>query len=339
MAAVNSTTAGALRLLGAMPSARGASASESRPLESAAALSPTGTDRRASNARGRGGKSPVDLADPHTSTAVAILLAGVLDPMAMLTGLEGRLRDVGSNQQERDVRVETQRSETADAARKVSLDKARALAEKAAAKAPPWVKKLLGAVITAIGAAASVFTGGASLALSVIGVVLMVAGEVVQALANHGVIDEKNGGIAAAAIKLVAAAIMTVASFGANSGALAQAAGTVVKVAVDVAKYAAQTAQTIQAARDIQRTKLGFESTMHRLDADEQQAIVEGADQSVEDAAAAMVGDPPALFARHEASSADARSARRDGRGRHEADGMNRQTTNHPDAPMKENAQ
>jgi len=229
-----------------------------------------------------------DLSDPRVAATVGVLLAGVIDPMAFMTGLQGRLREVSTDQQNRDVKVSTQRSESAEESRRISLDKARKAAEKAAAKAPRWVKKLIGAIIAAIATVAAVFTGGASLALAVVAVVLLVAGEVVQALAERGVLDEKNGGIAAAAIKLVAAAIMTVCSFGANSGALAQAAGTIAKVAVDIARYTAQTVQTVQGIRDIHRTKLTLDATNHRLDAEGQTLIVDDENTSIEEAADEM---------------------------------------------------
>jgi len=265
--------------------ARAARRREGGPTTSAVESAPHGESPFVRSAREAG-------VDPNQAATLAILISGSGDPMAMMLGMQSRLREMGVELREQDVESADGRSITEEAERTEALDQARAAAEKAIKRMPKWVKKLVGAILTAVGTVASVFTGGASVALTVIGVVLLVAGEVVQALADRGVIDERNGSIAAMAIKLVAAVVMCVASCGANTGGLVNAgqqAAQIGAVVADVARYTQATVSTVTSAMDTQRAVCEFHSTNFRIDASEHELNRDIANEEMEESSEAII--------------------------------------------------
>lgn len=225
-----------------------------------------------------------DVSQPHTAATIGILLAGVMDPMALLAGLQSAVREAGSKQSEQEMRTDKLSAAASEALRTEALANALKLAEKASSGAPPWLKKLITAIVTIVAVAASLFTGGASLALVVVALVLMVAAKTLEVMAKNGVIDPKRGGIAALCIKVVAAVVMAVASLGTGSSALASAAGEVAQGAVEIAKMINQVVIMVKSACDMRRTRLGLESANYRLDAEELAVAIDDANMSVEDA-------------------------------------------------------
>ncbi|HJL46451.1 MAG TPA: type III secretion system translocon subunit SctE [Polyangiaceae bacterium LLY-WYZ-15_(1-7)] len=155
--------------------------------------------------------------------------------------IENRTEDVQASRQD----SEMQRERVMHA-----LEKVEKALKKAANKAPRWVKKLIGAVLTAVGTVASVFSGGATLALVVVAVVLIAAGDIVDELAHRGVLDERNGAIAASVLKLVGAALMIAAGGASAAGDAAsglsqagQAGASAAQAATTTAHAGSQAAQ------------------------------------------------------------------------------------------------
>ena len=207
--------------------------------------------------------------------ALAMVLTTLLDPMTLIGAMQVKLRDSNATTQTAAIDEASSRSERADRQRMEMLEKAqRALAKKARGMGK-FAKKLLGAILTVVGTVASVFTGGASIALTVIGAVLLIAGEVVQFMADKGILDEKNGGIAAMVLKLVGAIVQTVASFGAGAGSAVNAVKNVSETAIkvmqtikEVVDFVVSTLSTINGAIDMHNSVRQYQADDANIDAD-----------------------------------------------------------------------
>lgn len=229
--------------------------------------------------------NPMSVQDQHQFMTLSILLAGALDPMAMMAGLQGKVRDGNSDVSSREVDASSRRGEAADRARTEQLAKAMRMAEKAAGKMPRWAKRLIGAVISAVGTIASVITGGASVVLVVAGAILMMAGEIVQTLAEHGVIDPKNGMIAAVVIKILGS-ICTLGAGAVSAGPqIAASASNIALITAQVAKAAVGVCQALDGAMSAARGAQKMVSDFAQCNADQQGIISDEANEAIEEAA------------------------------------------------------
>lgn len=206
--------------------------------------------------------------------AFAMVLNTVLDPVTMIGALQARLRDNNAELEEAGAADAAQRSEFANREQMHMLEKAQRALRKKARGMGRFAKKLLGAILTIVGTVASVFTGGASVALTVIGAVLLLAGEIVEVMAEKGILDERNGGIAAMVLKLVGAVVQTVASFGASAGSAVNAvknvSETVVKAAQitkQIVDYVMNTLSTINGAIDMHNAVRQYQADDANIDA------------------------------------------------------------------------
>lgn len=210
--------------------------------------------------------APLSRQDTHQITTIAVLLAGITDPMAILAGLQGAVRDSGAEASATDAEANGVRQSAADAARAHSMEQAAAAAAKAMSGMPKWLQKTIGAVLAVVGAVASVVTGGASIALTVVGAILLTAGSVCEFLADKGIGGEAMQYVAMG-LKLVGSIIM---SCGASAGtAASDVALKVAAIATDVVKYATAVTSVVSGAINIQSGVRNFEATNFRLDADD----------------------------------------------------------------------
>ncbi len=221
------------------------SSSHSGPSTSAVESAPSG----AGGSRGAGGAEEV--VDPRQATTIAVLLSGALDPMALIAGLQSRLRNQSAEATENDASasLETARSEEAERGR--LLDDAMKMLDKKTKGMSRWGKKLLGAIMTAVGTAASCITGGASMALVVVAIVVMAAADIVEAMARRGFLDGKNGMVAAAVLKIVGAVLMAVSGNVGEAGSAAAQGAQGTAQAVDAAKTAAEIAKTVKTVHKV----------------------------------------------------------------------------------------
>lgn len=189
--------------------------------------------------------------DPARLATLGILLGGVIDPMTAVMGLQSMIRDAQSELRSEGVASAQGRAETENAERAQQLEAARKQLEKVKSM-PGWLRKVIGAVLSVVGAVAAAFTGGAGAALTVIGIVLLAAGDIVQWLGHLGVIDENVATLVAAGLKLVGAIVLTVAG-GAGAGELSssvQQVGQVLKQVKQIAETAVATAEASMAIRN-----------------------------------------------------------------------------------------
>lgn len=222
--------------------------------------------------------------------ALAMVLTTLLDPMTLIGAMQAKVRDSNVETQTAGISDAASRGERADRQRMAMLEKAeRALAKKARGMGR-LAKKLIGAILTVVGTVASVFTGGASIALTVIGAVLLIAGEVVSLLADKGILDEKNGGIAAMVLKLVGAIVQTVASFGAGAGSAVNAVKNVSEGVVTFAQITKQvveltmsTLSTINGAIDMHNSVRQYQADDADIDAREAGQQAERANEEMAD--------------------------------------------------------
>lgn len=221
--------------------------------------------------------------DMNRLATLGILLSGVSNPLAMISGMQGKLRNAGTQQSTSEINASDAVRSGAEAARTESLEKSIAAAEKALSGMPKWLKKVIGVVLSVVGAVASTVTGGASVALTVVGVILLVGARVVEGLTDLGVIPEKYGYAIAAGIRIAASVVM---SFG--SGAAAEVPNLTATVAGTVADIASQvqaTVDTINSGIDVHNAIRMNQSTNHRLDAAEFANQGDAALESMEEAA------------------------------------------------------
>ncbi|MBO6939133.1 MAG: hypothetical protein JJ863_29455 [Deltaproteobacteria bacterium] len=185
------------------------------------------------------------------AAAFAVTGAALGNPMVLLMAIQTHLRNKSSENDEASVRTAGQREEAASARRVEELERAEKMAKKAAKRAPPWVKKLIGAVLSAVGSIASI-AGGAGLALVAVGAALIVGAKLVEKLLMHlaekGLIDEKRAGIASAVVKIAAAVAAAVTG---QVGSLANAAKAAMDVASTAVKVVKSVVDMVQAAADV----------------------------------------------------------------------------------------
>lgn len=222
--------------------------------------------------------------DPARLATIGILLGGVMDPMSALMGLQSMVRDSQEGLRSEGIASAQGRAETEDAERTKQLEAARKQLEKIKSM-PSWLKNIIGVVLAVVGTVASVFTGGASMALAVIGAVLLVGAEVVQALGDAGVIDPQVATAVAAGMKLVGAIVMTVAG-GVGGGELASSVQGVVDVVKNVADVVSAAITTAEAGCEIEGAVRRNIAEHRTLDAAEHQVNVdealENADEHIE---------------------------------------------------------
>ena len=214
--------------------------------ESASAVAPRGSATAAPSAE------PLSqVSDTQLAAAFAVTGAALGNPMVMLMALQTELRNKSSESQEATVRTAGKREETASARRLEELERADRMAKKAAKRAPPWVKKLIGAVLSAVGSIASI-AGGAGLALAAIGAALIVGAKLAEKLLMHlaekGIISEKGAVIGSAIVKIAAAVAAAVTG---QVGSLANAAKAAMDVASTAVKVVKSIADMVQAAADV----------------------------------------------------------------------------------------
>jgi len=216
------------------------------------------------------------------------------DPMSMLMAIASHERAQGE-------RVNTNRAQdagrTAEAASTQRLDAAQK-AEKAARKAkglmkfaPKWVKKMIGGIIAAVGVVGAAFTGGASLALAIAAVVLLAAGDIVDAAVSRGWIKPDKAQWVSLGLHVAGAVLMSVSGVGAAQGA--QAIGTVARVASMTAKVASVVEDVNEikdAALQAGAAGLEFKSAKFQRRADAAGLAVDAALQDQEGASDSMRG-------------------------------------------------
>ena len=211
---------------------------------SASALAPANSAYVAPSTRAASPQpSPTELA-----AATAVVTAVLGDPMALALALQSQLKDQGARDTEARVNSSSREQQVADGLRLDQLEKAAKALEKASRRAPPWVKKLIGAVLSAVGTIASI-AGGAGAALIAVGAALVVAAKLAEMLLNKlaeaGLISEKAAAITAAVVKVAAAvAAACVGQVGGLANA-AGAAGQAAATAVEVGKTAAEIVKTV----------------------------------------------------------------------------------------------
>ncbi|MCB9617340.1 MAG: hypothetical protein H6722_33325 [Sandaracinus sp.] len=221
---------------------------------------------------------------------LAVLLSGVVDPMTALMGLQSTLRNAAARQRETEIGSEALRGETEFNDRMEQLEKAAKAAAKAA-KTRPWLRKLIGAIVTAIGAVASIF-GGAGAGLVAVGVILIAAGDILSTLVEKGIIQgeraQKIVAITAAVLKIAGAIVMAVASGGSSLGEVANAATTIASVAGQVASHIQTTASVYAAHVDVHNGVREFQAEQFRVRADEHGIASEEASENMEEATDAL---------------------------------------------------
>jgi hypothetical protein len=224
--------------------------------------------------------------DPHRAMTLAILLSRAIDPMTALMGLQSALRTTATRQHEGEIEAGAARSETEFTERMQQLEKAAKAAAKAA-KTRPWLRKLIGAVITAIGAVASIFAG-AGAGLVAVGVILIATGDILATLVEKGVIKgeraQKAVAITAAVLKIAGAIVMAVASGGSSVTGAIDAVKTVAMIAGQVASHIQTTATVYAAHVDVHNGVREYQAEQFRIDADGHGLASEEANQHVEQA-------------------------------------------------------
>ena len=187
-------------------------------------------------------------------TIFTLALSGAIDPTTLMQAIAVQMRRLQTDNQTTAVRNSGEAARAADRRAEALLEKAEKMARKAAEKAPPWVKKLIGAVLTAIGSLLSIF-GGAGAALVAVAVVLIAAGDIIDGMAERGMIPEKAGRIVGLCCKLLGALLMAgagIASTAGNASATASTAENLGSSATTAGGTAGQAVQeTTQAAGNV----------------------------------------------------------------------------------------
>ena len=205
--------------------------------------------------------------DPRALATLSVLVGGMVNPATILASLQSQMRNLAIDTQATEVDAASERNACAEENRRVCLEKAEKALAKMRKGMPKWAKKLIGAVLTAVGTIAACVTGGASIALIVVACVLMAAGDIVEAMTERGVIkNEKVGMAVSLACKLVAAActlgagggVADAASTGAQAGQTAatvgQTAATVASTGTQAATAAADVAGVIESVATLVQT-------------------------------------------------------------------------------------
>ncbi len=219
--------------------------------------------------------APSDISIPANATAslsageqaaITRFAAEIADGMSLVFALQARLRDLGTDLREQNVTGESHVAESAEAERAAQIEQAIERAMDAIDGMPKWVQKLVGGIVTAVGAVASIF-GGAGAGLVVAGVALLVAAEVLTQLVDHGVI--KDGIVARvviAAVQIVGAVLLACAG-GDGIGQAADSVQKAIKIAKDVVTAVQNILQTIHLGIDIHNAVCEYDASMHQLNA------------------------------------------------------------------------
>lgn len=117
-------------------------------------------------------------------------------------------------------------------------------------RAPRWVKKLIAAVITAAGAVAGAFTGGAAAGLAIVGAVLILAGEHLPDLLVKAGVDPERAAWTGLALKLAGTAL----SLGAGAAGGAATAGS---TAAQISAIVERTTRIVSAVHGMVEAGLG----------------------------------------------------------------------------------
>lgn len=161
---------------------------------------------------------------PEVKQVTQMLLAsGSNDPVEALLGVLQQIRAMSSDRAELDVRGAEQRREVARLDHERAVQEAKEAAEKRIAGAPRWIKKLVSAIVTAVGVAAAAFTGGASLGLAVAGAVLLLASDGIAKLAVKLGMKEEHAGWLKLGLQVAGAALMMGAGFAGGAAAVPNA--------------------------------------------------------------------------------------------------------------------
>lgn len=197
------------------------------------------------------GTAPSAPSDTQLAAAAAVVAATLGDPMALMLAIQSELKDKGLEAREVDARNASLRHESADVQRLEHLERSVEMAKKASRKCPRWVKRLIGAVLSAVGSIASL-AGGAGLALVAVGAALMIAAKLVEKvmskLAEAGLISEKAASIVSAVVKIAAAVAAAVTG---QVGQLANAAKAAMDVASTAIKVVKSVADMVSAASEV----------------------------------------------------------------------------------------
>ena len=172
---------------------------------------------------------------------IASRLAMITDPQAILFAAQAQLRDTDAATYKEIVKANEVKAEFHHKLKMEMLRKAEKAARKS--KKPRFLKKLLSAVMIAVGVVAAAFTGGVALGLAIAGAVLLLAGDhIVNGLVKAGIIPKKAAPWVALALKVVGAALMAVSG---NIEGVSNVATSVAQVAGTTVQAVQQTTNTI----------------------------------------------------------------------------------------------
>lgn len=212
-------------------------------------------------------RAPLTL-DRRQATALGVVLSGIMDPMAVLLGLQAQIRDVQTEGSAQGAQSSEARADRENDARMECLRKAEKALKKAQSRMPKWAKKLISGILAAVGTIASVVTGGASVALIVVACVLMAVADVVEFLTEKGVIENGKVGMAISLVCKLAAAACTFGAGFVNAGATAAQIPQTVQTFKTIANVISAAAQIITAGFDLGRGVRQFQGTMQEIQAD-----------------------------------------------------------------------
>ena len=251
-------------------------------------------------------EASADEAPSGTLAPPSLGLGALIDPGVLLMALQSELRASGATSAELEVEGGEQRSEVAHAQRREALEKAEKAGRRARRllhRAPPWIKKLVAGVISAVGAAASVYTGGASMGLAIAGATLLLASDgIVKALEAAGV-DPKKTAWVGVALKVTGAVLSAASGVGAS-----EVVPDALESAETVAAVVDATTQAVDGAQGIAHAAVSGRERSHLLDAETAALRADEAEQALEEATAEL-GAILDLFARAAARAAQISAA------------------------------
>jgi hypothetical protein len=251
------------------PASLDPAAPRAAPVTPAIALS----EGRASRAAGPGTKS----VEVHL---VAVEMSSFGDPVALMMQAQLTLREHTKTVKEAGLATKETQSEVAEQAKKRALEEAVKVQEKSGFLRGK-IGKLIKGIAVAAAAAASVVTGGASMALAVAGIALMVGGEhIAKGLAKAGIISESGAKWLSLGLQLVGAALTMGA--GAAGGA-ANAASSAAKTAKSVANVVDNVAKVSQGLNEAAIAGLDYKHDELSLDAQQHQLQMTRASDGMEE--------------------------------------------------------
>ncbi|MCA9612403.1 MAG: hypothetical protein KC586_06555 [Myxococcales bacterium] len=219
--------------------------------------------------------------------ALSVVLAGMMDPLAVIAGMSAHLRDLGTETSADAADGARAEGEREDASRLECLRRAEKALKKAQSRMPKWAKKLISGILAAVGTIASCVTGGASLALVVVACVLMAAADVVDFLTEKGLIDAKVGMAISLTCKLAAA----VCTFGAgfvNAGAAAAQVPQAVQTFKTISDLVSTATTIITAGFDVGRGVREFQGNMQQIKAEVHEGRRDDAHERMEECVSVM---------------------------------------------------